>query len=272
MEDELGSRERRYLEAYLELEPKSSSTAVGARERMIAAAFAGLEPVEADVPLQRSPRRGALVVAALGLCAAAAVAFWVGRATVIEEPAARLLDQAPSMRGDRPVYEVSAPGSGTAADRGHGPQAPREPAQAAATSPTATAAVPADGERQDARAAVRHGAERKPAVLPEAPHDEDSEDTSEPAPVSPTLSTAEVALLERARRSAQRGEHEAALGLLREHARSHPHSVLATERKAEEVAVLCRMGAESAESARVSFLAGDPPQYLRSRVEKACAR
>lgn len=87
----------------------------------------------------------------------------------------------------------------------------------------------------------------------------------------PTLSDPEVALLERARRLARQGEHAAALAVLREHARSYPRSVLGPERTAEEVAVLCRMGAPSAESARASFLAGDPPQYLRSRVEKACA-
>ncbi|MCX4246351.1 hypothetical protein [Paraliomyxa miuraensis] len=256
MVDELGSRERRYIEAYLELESHSSA-AHGLRERVIAAAFAEAEPAGSR---RRSPRRRALLLAGVGLCAASALAWWVGRTSLVEAPAARLPDQAPLiMRSDRPVHETSAVKRGDAKDRG-APEAVPEVAADVAPAASSTSAAP---ERTRPRATpapvVPRVTERRPTP-PRKP----------PEAAAPTLSTAEVALLDRARRLAQHGQHEAALARLREHASTYPRSVLATERAAEEVAVLCRMGSAAAESARASFLAGDPPQYLRVRVTKAC--
>jgi hypothetical protein len=262
MEDELGARERRYIEAYLELESHSSAATAGARERVIAAAFGDMEPTRTRTePPRRSPRRGALLLAGLGACAAAALAGWFGRASLEEEPAARKHDQAPLiLRDDRSTHEAStARPRGAAEDPAAAPPAAAEDGSRSGAPPpptpaTTTPPAPPSSERRPAAARKR---------VETASRDE------LPA-ATPTLSDAEVALLERARRLARQGEHGAALAVLREHAQSYPRSVLATERTAEEVAVLCRMGAESAARARTSFLADDPPQYLRSRVEKAC--
>jgi hypothetical protein len=191
-----------------------------------------------------------------------------------EKPAARLPDQAPLIRGDRTVEKAQALRSSAAENPASGLKAALEPASrveldmrlAPSTTSTSPTQIVAEDERQKARAAVRPGFEREPPAHEAV----DDQDQAEPETAAPTLSTAEVELLERARRLAKRGEHQAALASLREHARAHPSSVLAPERAAEEVAVLCRMGADSATMARASFLASDPPQYLRSRVEKAC--
>lgn len=267
MEDELGAQERRYVEAYLELEAHASAAPEGARERALAAMLAEADAVEHEAP-PRASRPGAWMVAGLGLCAAAvALAWWVGRASLVEEHAQRVHDQAPLVtHGDRAVHEAaSRRGGGTAPPRSTTPGTGTPGAPEAAAAPVPAAPETARVEPDDARAPMHRRGEPEPAPEParRRPHVEPDEPT-------PTLSDAEVALLERARRLTQQGEHGAALAVLREHARSYPHSVLGPERTAEQVAVLCRMGAASAESARASFMAGDPPQYLRSRVEKAC--
>lgn len=260
MAGELGDRERRYVEAYLELESRSAAAPAGLRERIVAAALAEVEPV--DEASSRGAPRGAWIAAGLGLCAAAAaLAWWVGRASVVEEHAMRVHDQAPLVsEGERPVHEASP------AKRGTGP------VRAAAIDPATPSQADGDAAPQPATSVegvqastpVRRRTEPEPSTARRRP-------LVEPEDPTPTLSDAEVALLERARRLARQGEHAAALAVLREHAQSYPRSVLGPERTAEQVAVLCRMGAASAESARASFLADDPPQYLRSRVEKACA-
>lgn len=280
MADELGARERRYLEAYLELESQAATGTSRARERMIAAAFGEAEeadePWEVEVvPSRRSSRRGALVIAGFGLCAAVMVAWWAGRASLSERPTARRADQAPLVRqGDREVHEAAAARRGAGAPRTAEADAA---AEAGSHDGAARTQMPTEGttlEPRPASADARSSAERRSSSA-RRPHEDPG--ISAPGPVpepapepTPTLSTAEVDLLDRARRLAQSGDHEAALARLREHASRYPGSVLATERHAEEVAVLCRMGAASAEAARASFLAGDPPQYLRSRVAKAC--
>ena len=264
MEDELGARERRYIEAYLELESQSPGAAAGGRERVIAAAFAGLQPTPDRVePSHRSMRRGALILAALGACAAAALAGWFGRASLKEEPTARRHDQVPlSVRDDRSTHEAStARRRGAGEDPGATLQTPAEDGAPAVAPATAALEPSTPAPQADPASERRLPASRKRA---------ETASPDEPEVGVPTLSDAEVALLERARRLAQQGEHAAALARLREHEATYPHSVLGRERTAEQVAVLCRMGAESAERARASFLAGDPPQYLRSRVEKAC--
>jgi hypothetical protein len=274
MADELGARERRYLEAYLELESQAATGSSRARQRVLAAAFgdeaeAEEEPWEVEVvPSRRSARRGALVIAGLGLCAAAMVAWWAGRASLAEQPTARLSDQAPLVRqGDREVHEATAARRGATQHRTAEAEATRE-AEAGSEPPVGSTEIDSGAA---ASLDARPSTERRPATS-RRPREDQALAEPEPAtePATPTLSTAEVDLLERARQLARAGDHEAALARLREHARRYPRSVLATERLAEEVAVLCRTGAASAESARASFLAGDPPQYLRSRVAKAC--
>jgi hypothetical protein len=261
MEDELGARERRYIEAYLELESQSTAAPTGTRARVLAAAFGGDPTREQAEPSHRSPRRGALLLAGLGVCAAAALAGWFGRASLMKEPVTRLPDQAPLiLRGDRAVHDASTARRSATQDPGATSEAPAvhdgSPAPATAT------------PRPESTPQARPLSERKPGI-PRKRAEGPGKD--EPAAAMPTLTDAEVVLLERARRLAQQGEHAAALAVLREHEQSYPRSVLGRERTAEQVAVLCRMGAESAEAARASFMAGDPPQYLRSRVEKACA-
>lgn len=261
MAGELGDRERRYVEAYLELESQSATARAGARERVLAAALAELEPRERAASSRGVPR-GSWIAAGLGLCAAAAMlAWWSGRASVVEEHATRVHEQAPRVsEGERTVHEAS-----TASRRGvsaSGPAIETTSAAAAEASSEPLRSQPrpspstASAKRTDAAGSTRRRTDAG----------------AEPAEPVPTLSDPEVALLERARRLARQGERSAALTVLREHAQSYPQSVLGPERTAEEVAVLCRMGATSAESARASFLEGEPPQYLRSRVEKACAR
>lgn len=263
MAGELGDRERRYVEAYLELESHSASARAGLRERIVAAALADEEEPEERAAARGLPR-GAWVAAGLGLCAAAAaLAWWVGRASLVEEHATRVHDQAPLVsEGERAVHEASAR-RGTAAG----------PARAAATTAEASAegTLAVDPQPAASPAARVETAEAPAAVRRTEPEPARRKPLAEPEDPTPTLSDAEVARLERARRLARQGEHAAALAVLREHEESYPRSVLGPERTAEQVAVLCRMGAASAASARASFLAGDPPQYLRSRVEKACA-
>lgn len=264
MEDELGAEERRYIEAYLELESQSTAAPAGARERVLAAAFAEVEPRRREAAPRRS-LRGVLIGA--GLCAAAAaaaMAWWVGRASLVEEHALRVHDQAPLVtHGERAVHETSTTSRGAAT----------EPTQSSAPNPASPVVNDrtTDPPRPTPAATDPTVDPRSPAASTkraEAPGS--ARRRVEPNEPTPTLSDAEVALLERARRLTQAGEHGAALAVLREHAQSYPGSVLGPERTAEQVAVLCRMGAESAASARASFMAGDPPQYLRSRVEKAC--
>jgi hypothetical protein len=280
MADELGARERRYLEAYLELESQAATGSSRARQRVLAAAFGEDEGAEAEeepwevevVPSRRSVRRGALVIAGLGLCAAAMVAWWAGRASLAEQPTARRSDQAPLVRqGDREVHEATAARRGAGASRTAAGDAAAGVGSQDVGVPTQTPTEGATLEPRPASADARSSLERRSSSA-RRPHEDPGvvEPVPAPVPATPTLSTAEVDLLDRARRLAQTGDHEAALARLREHVRRYPASVLATERLAEEVAVLCRMGAASAESARASFLAGDPPQYLRSRVAKAC--
>jgi hypothetical protein len=271
MEDELGARERRYIEAYLELESQSSAAPAGERARVIAAAFGSAGPTRGSAePPHRSPRRGALLLAGLGVCAAAALAGWFGRASLMEEPAARLPDQAPLMLlGDRSVHEASTARRGGTEARGASPEAAAEDDGARSEAPPPATPAAAASEPPPATAPQAHPRfERKPTPTRKRA---EGEIEHEPEAATPTLSEAEVALLERARRLAREREHAAALAVLREHEQSYPRSVLGPERTAEQVAVLCRMGAESAERARASFMAGNPPQYLRSRVEKACA-
>ncbi|MEQ8728544.1 MAG: hypothetical protein RLO52_08150 [Sandaracinaceae bacterium] len=102
---------------------------------------------------------------------------------------------------------------------------------------------------------------------------------SDPAPpipsVSPNLSAnlaEEVALLRRAQGAINRGEPDAALALLAQHARAHPDGVMAAERDAARVVALCRAGREAeARSASTRFLRENPQSPLRARVQSACA-
>lgn len=272
MEDELGARERRYIEAYLELESQAATGSKSARERVIAAAFGEGDELDERWEVEvarprRSSRPGVLIAAGLGLCAAMAIAWWAGRASLVEETAARRVDQAPLVHdGARAVHEAPAARRRAEAHRTTASEGALE-AEARTGAPDRS---PELDPHTEASPDARPTGDRKPAAA-RRPREDQALAGPAPEPAAPTLSTAEVELLERARRLAQAGEHEAALARLREHASRYPRSELATERVAEEVAVLCRMGATSAESARASFLAGDPPQYLRSRVAKACA-
>lgn len=294
MTSTLKPRERRLLDAYLELEsPLSEAGSEDERERIVAAAFAqgapAGGPVTADGSVRRVASRGVLVGIGLGLCAAMLVGWWIGSTSMLEVSGLERPEQAPLLRDNRPVREAvrttPEPRSsrrpsqgGAAADLAGGVPSTEglsEPTGAVAPQEPG-GAVPVESAPDD-EARTRVDAEivphRRGAVRPRTGA-RSGPPTSEPpasvSPARPTLDPAEVTMLDQARRLARRGEHEAALEKLRAHARAYPGSLLATERAAEEVVVLCRMGAASAEATRARFLAGRPPQYLRARVGRAC--
>ena len=303
MTSTLKPRERRLLDAYLELEsPLSEAGSEDERERIVAAAFAPGAPVGAPVtaegPVHRIASRGVLVGIGLGLCAAVLVGWWVGSTSMLEVSDLERPEQAPLFRDDRPVREAvlttpeprssRRPSQGGAAaelaggvpsteelPEPTGAVAPQEPGGTVPveSAPDDEALTSADAELvPHRRGAVRPraGARSTSPTSVAASEPPTSESPASVSPARPTLDPAEVTMLDQARRLARRGEHEAALEKLRAHARAYPGSLLATERAAEEVVVLCRMGAASAEVTRAQFLAGRPPQYLRARVGRAC--
>lgn len=82
----------------------------------------------------------------------------------------------------------------------------------------------------------------------------------------------EARILADARSASQNHDGARALALLDEHARAFPHGWLASERDAERVLVLCRMGRQAeATRAAASFLEGRPKGPLTQRVEASCA-
>ena len=92
-----------------------------------------------------------------------------------------------------------------------------------------------------------------------------------PAPAADTLEK-EARLLADARRASQSGAGDRALALLDEHARTFPNGWLASERDAERILVLCRLGRRAeATRAAAAFLDGRPKGPLTRRVELSCA-
>jgi RNA polymerase sigma-70 factor (ECF subfamily) len=82
----------------------------------------------------------------------------------------------------------------------------------------------------------------------------------------------EARLLADARRALQAGETERALVLLDEHARVFPNGFLASDRAAERIDVLCRLGRrDDAVRAAKVFLEGHPKTPLAYRVKTSCA-
>jgi hypothetical protein len=83
----------------------------------------------------------------------------------------------------------------------------------------------------------------------------------------------ELLLIQRAQRALARGDGEAALEALDEHARVHPHGRLVEERQAARVLGLCAVGrADEARAAATRFLARYPASAQAARVRGACAR
>ena len=82
----------------------------------------------------------------------------------------------------------------------------------------------------------------------------------------------EARILADARRARQADDAERALGLLDQHAREFPMGLLASDRAAERIVVLCALGrrAEASREAEM-FLKGRPKGPLTRRVEMSCA-
>lgn len=93
-----------------------------------------------------------------------------------------------------------------------------------------------------------------------------------PAPVGPATVAAEAALLRRADAARKAGNAALALALLNQHRAQFPNGVLAEEREAERVAVLCALGRQAqAHAAAASFLRAYPHSPLAVRVRASCA-
>ncbi len=101
--------------------------------------------------------------------------------------------------------------------------------------------------------------------------------TSAPPPKSATVASPdslaeETALLGKAARANREGDSVRALALLDEHASRYPNGVLAEERAAQRVFVLCALGRKAeATTARAAFLRDRPHSPLAERVRGTCA-
>ncbi len=187
------------------------------------------------VPASEPPRTRVFVLAA-AIAIAAAVALWLamrGEAYVPAETAPQ--QQAPDRVQERETSEsvrMPAPAAPMARDE-----------------PSGEVPAPFAEDRAD----VEPPRERpsRPSRAKEVPAD--------------TLAT-ELALLQRAKQALARGDAEAALSLVREHARAHPNGALAEERFATHVRALCALD-RTDEAARVAGRFADA--HPRSGVARA---
>ncbi len=112
-----------------------------------------------------------------------------------------------------------------------------------------------------------------------APHSKSSRRHVAPPPVerAPTAQRAtpdlegEARLLEQADADLRRGDANAALGRLTEHASKYPGGALREEREGMRVVALCRAGrAAEGNAAAERFLARSPRSLLATRIRAAC--
>jgi outer membrane protein assembly factor BamD (BamD/ComL family) len=95
-----------------------------------------------------------------------------------------------------------------------------------------------------------------------------------PATISgPATVGAETKLLREAAAALRAGDAARAQALLDEHASSYPGGVMAEERQAEMVSVLCARGQTArAQDAAAAFLRDHPSSPLAARVRASCGR
>ncbi|MGH7329144.1 MAG: hypothetical protein ACREJX_12410, partial [Polyangiaceae bacterium] len=88
----------------------------------------------------------------------------------------------------------------------------------------------------------------------------------------PTTVDAEAALLRNADAALKRGDASGALALVDQHAAQFPNGILAEERDAERVVVLCALGrTDEARAAGAAFLRAHPRSPQASRIRESCA-
>ena len=88
----------------------------------------------------------------------------------------------------------------------------------------------------------------------------------------PTTVDAEAAILRNADAALKRGDAQGALALVDQHARQFPNGILAEERDAERVVVLCALGrTDEARAAGAAFLRAHPRSPQTSRIRASCA-
>lgn len=91
-------------------------------------------------------------------------------------------------------------------------------------------------------------------------------------PTGPTTVDAEAALLRNADAALKSGDAPGALALVDQHAKQFPNGILAEERDAERIVVLCALGrTDEARAAGAAFLRARPRSPLASRVRASCA-
>jgi|HubBroStandDraft_2_1064218.scaffolds.fasta_scaffold146108_2 hypothetical protein len=94
---------------------------------------------------------------------------------------------------------------------------------------------------------------------------------AEAVPVGPSNVGAEAQLLQQAGVALKNGHPAKALSILDEHAASFPHGMLAEEREAERIIVLCVLGRTEEAQMRASvFLEHSPRSPLAARVRGSC--
>ena len=174
---------------------------------------------------------------------------------------------------NRAPIETASRASAARADVADVKTAPAVAVNAASEVPSSVplAGVPSGlGSRASAASAVRAG-----PVTSAAPSGAmQTGIAAAPPPAQSSVSVAEEArLLREADAALRSGDAARAAGLLADHARQFPHGVLAEERDAQRVLVLCAAGQEDDARAEASrFLRAYPESPLAGRVRLACAR
>ena len=132
---------------------------------------------------------------------------------------------------------------------------------------TATVAPPTPTGATAAAATARTTTAAAPA-----PHAGTPPPISKPAPSVASTLDDETRLVRDADAALRGGDASGALALLDQHARTFPHGVLAEERAAERVLVLCALGRTGeARTAAASFLRDRPLSPLATRIRSSCA-
>jgi hypothetical protein len=206
---------------------------------------AGAGVTAATTSIAASPA-AALAVTAMKLGAAIVVAGGLATASYVA------LRTPSSKPGPALVAKVEAPKSPL-------PEAPVPEAQAPSS---VNDMAPRMFEAQPSHA--RAGRSRRSAPAPV--------DQAERAPrATPPDLEGEARLLEQADADLRRGDAQAALGRLAEHAARYPSGALREEREGIRVVALCRAGREvEGKAAADKFLARSPRSTLAARIRAAC--
>ena len=158
---------------------------------------------------------------------------------------------APGPRKDRPSQEPTT-GDETSGGSGRSPGAEAEPSRRPRGSRRRASTTP-----------------RQPTTNPD-PEESKSAGASPPTAPEGGLS-AELALLDRARKALASGDAAGALAATRTHGRRFPHGALAPERESLAIAALCALGRRDAARSRAQrFLERHPTSPLAPAVRASC--